>query len=175
MLLVSCWALSNCVTLVSCFSYSHDRESRTHHLHMLKLPHWKDSISIPSTHSYPLLCSIFHKVSPKILSNKGMSYVLKKKEEGTWRPMKKNDRHMKVHAKIRKISHAYNIRRERQNHGTPYPFTFHSIHHISTHMHFSIMVVWLVYSLGLIFDFAKYLRQVCLRFFSLPWAPPKSL
>ena len=164
MLLVSFWASSNFVTLVNCFSYSHDQESRTHHLHMLKLPHRKDSNFIPSTHSYPLLCSIFHKVSPKILSNMGMNYALKKKErEGTWRPMKKN------------ISHAHNISRERQNHGTPYPLAFHNIHHISTHMHFSIMVVWLAYSLGPIFDFAKYLRQVCLSFFSLPWAPPKSL
>jgi len=65
MLLVSFWALSNFVTFVSCVSYSHDRESRTHHLHMQKLPHWKDSISITCTHSYPLWCSIFHKVSPK--------------------------------------------------------------------------------------------------------------
>ena len=65
MLLVSFWALSNFVTFVICVSYSHDRESRTHHLHMQKLPHWKDSISITCTHSYPLWCSIFHKVSPK--------------------------------------------------------------------------------------------------------------
>jgi len=64
----------------------------------------------------------------------------------------------------KKISHAQNIRRERQKHGTTYPLAFHSIHHISTHMHFSIMVVWLAYSLGPIFDFAKYLRQVCLSF-----------
>jgi len=56
---------------------------------MLKLPHRKDGISTPSTHSYPLVCSIFHKVSPKILSNKGMSYVLKKKRRG----------HMKAHEK----------------------------------------------------------------------------
>ena len=160
MLLVSFWALSNCVTLVSCFSYSHDRESRTYHLHMLKLPHRKDSNFIPSTHSYPLLCSIFHKVSPKILSNKGMSHVLKKKE-GTWRPMKKN---MDTWRSMQKKSHAKNIRRERQNHGTPYPFSFHSIHHIPTHMHSSIMVVWLAYSLGPIFNFAKYLIQACLSF-----------
>jgi len=87
MLLVPFWALSNFVTFVSCFSYCHDRESRTHHLHMLKLSHRKDSISIPTT----LLCSIFHTVSPKILSNKGMRYVLKKKEkrahEGPWKKM----------------------------------------------------------------------------------------
>ena len=37
----------------------------------------------------------------------------------------------------------------------PYSLALHSIHHISTHMHFS---------LGPIFDFAKYLRQVCLSF-----------
>ena len=83
----SFWALPNFLTFVSFFSYSHDRESLTHHLHMLKLPHQKDSISIPSTHSYPLSCTILHKVSPKILSNKGMSYVLKKKgaHEGPWK------------------------------------------------------------------------------------------
>ena len=142
MLLVSLWDVSNFVTLVSFFSYSHDRESCTHHLHKLKLPHRKDSNSIPPTHSYPLLCSIFHKVSPRILSNKGMSHVLKKKRG-----------HMKAHEK--KISHVKNIRRERQNHGTPYPLASHSIHHIPTPMHFSIMVVWLAYSLGPIFDFAK--------------------
>ena len=38
-LLVSSWALSNFVTFVSFFSYPHDRESCTHHPHMLKLPH----------------------------------------------------------------------------------------------------------------------------------------
>jgi hypothetical protein len=38
--------------------------------------------------------------------------------------------------------------RKRQNRGTSYSLTFHSIHHISTHIHFSIMVVWLAYSLG---------------------------
>ena len=157
MLLVSFWALSNFMTLVSCFLYSHDRESRTHHLHMLNLPHRKDSNFIPSTHSYPLLCSIFHKVSPKILSNKGMSHVLKKKERGHMKAHEKKEKkgHMKVPTKIWKISHAQNIRRERQIHGTPYPLAFHSIHHIPTHMHFSIMVVWLAYSLGPIFDFAK--------------------
>ena len=37
----------------------------------------------------------------------------------------------------------------------PYSLALHSIHRISTHMHFS---------LGPIFDFAKYLRQVCLSF-----------
>ena len=63
------------------FSYFHDRESRTHRPHMLKLPHRKDSISIPSTHFYPFLCSTLHRVSPKILSNKGMSYVMKKRRE----------------------------------------------------------------------------------------------
>ena len=46
----------------------------------------------------------------------------------------------------------------------PYSLALHSIHHIYTHMHFLIMVVWLAYSLGPIFDFAKYLRQVCLSF-----------
>jgi len=56
--------------------------------------------------------------------------------------MKKNDGLMEVHAKIRKkISHAQNIRRERQNHGTSYPLAFYSIHDIFTHMHFLIMVV----------------------------------
>ena len=138
MLLVLFWALSNFVTFVSFFSYFHDRESRTHHLHMLKLPHRKDSNFIPSTHSYPLLCSIFRKVSPKILSNKGMSHVLRKKR-GHMKAHEKKYGHMKVHAK--KNSRAKNIRRERQNHGTPYPFSFHSIHHIPTHMHSSIMVV----------------------------------
>src|SRR6185312_5524504 len=49
--------------VVSFFSYSHDRESRTHHNHMLKLPHWKNNTCIPTTHFYPLLCSMHHKVS----------------------------------------------------------------------------------------------------------------
>ena len=41
----------------------------------------------------------------------------------------------------------------------------HFIHHISSHMHFSIMVVRLVYSFGSsIFGFAKYLKQICLTF-----------
>ena len=123
MLLVSFWALSNFVTFVSCVSYSHDRESRTHHLHMLKLSHRKDSITIPSIHSYPLLCSILHKVSPKILSNKGMSHVLKKKRahEGLWKkwthkgPCKNNE-----------FSHAMPkiIRRERLEHGAPWSLLF---------------------------------------------------
>ena len=85
-------------------------------------------------------------------------YWKKGAHEGPW---KKNG-HMKVHEK--KAAMPQNIRRERPNHGLPYSFAFHSIHHIPTHMHFSIMVVWLVYSLGPIFDFAKYLRQVCLSF-----------
>ena len=56
------------------------------------------------------------------------------------------------------------IWREGQNHRTPYSLALHSIHHISIHMHFSIMIVWLAYSLGPIFNFVKYLRQVCLSF-----------
>jgi hypothetical protein len=51
---VSFWALSNFVTFVSFTSCSHDRESRTHHLHVLELPHQKDSISISYTHSFLL-------------------------------------------------------------------------------------------------------------------------
>ena len=173
MLLVSFWALSNFVTLVSCFSYSHDRESCTHHPHMLKLPHWKNSTYIPTTHFYPFLCSTLHKVSPRFSPIKVWAVYQKKiwTHEGPW---KKNG-HMKVHAEIRKLAMPQSIRRERSNLGVPYSLAFHSTHHISTHMNFSIMVVWLVYSLGPIFDFAKYLRQVCLRFFSLSWAPPKNL
>ena len=56
------------------------------------------------------------------------------------------------------------IWREGQNHRTPYSLALHSIHHISIHVHFSIMIVWLAYSLGPIFNFVKYLRQVCLSF-----------
>jgi hypothetical protein len=57
--------------------------------------------------------------------------------------MKKREREMdEGPCKNKKISHVQkNIRRKRQNHGTSYSLTFHSIHHISTHMHFSIMVV----------------------------------
>ena len=77
---------------------------------------------------------------------------------------KERERWPKVHAKTRKLAMSKKNMRKRQNHGTSYSLTFHSIHHISTHMHFSIMVVWLAYSLGPIFDFAKYLRQVCLSF-----------
>ena len=93
-----------------------------------------------------------------------MSYVLKKKEEkraheGPWKKWTHEGP-----CKNKKISHAQNIRRERQNHGTSYPLAFYSIHHIFTHMHFLIMVVWLAYSLGPIFDFAKYSEQACLGF-----------
>ena len=118
---------------------------------------------------HPLIHILFDvpysiKSLPKLLSSKGMSYVLKKK---------KRRGHMKAHekkwthegpCKNKKISHAQNIRRERQNHGTSYPLAFYSIHHIFTHMHFLIMVVWLAYSLGPIFDFAKYSEQACLGF-----------
>ena len=72
---------------------------------------------------------------------------------------------MKVHANIRSLAMPKIIRRERLKYGAPYSLAFHSIHNISTHMHFSVMVVWLAYSLGPIFDFAKYLRQVYLSFF----------
>jgi len=95
---------------------------------------------------HPLIHILFDvpysiKSLPKILSSKGMSYVLKKK---------KIRGHMKAHekkwthespCKNKKIRHAQNIRRERQNHGTSYPLAFYSIHHIFTHMHFLIMVV----------------------------------
>jgi len=55
---------------------------------------------------------------------------------------RERERWTKVHAKTRKLAMSKkNIRRKRQNHGTSYSLTFHSIHHISTHMHFSIMVV----------------------------------
>ena len=166
MLLISCWALSNFVILVSCVSYSHDRESRTHHFYMQKLLHWKNSISIPSTHAYPFWCSICHKVSSQNSLQQRHELCIEKKEKkrGAWRPMKKErERWPKVHAKTRKLAMSKNMRK-RQNHGTSYSLTFHSIHHISTHMHFSIMVVWLAYSLGSIFDIAKYLKQVCLSF-----------
>ena len=79
-----------------------------------------------------------------------MSYVLKKMD--TWRSMKKKLAMPKILEGRDKIMEH------------PYSLGLHSIHHISTHMHFSIMVVWLAYSLGPIFDFAKYLRQVCLSF-----------
>ena len=66
MLLASFWALPNFVTFLSFFSYSHDRESCTHHPYMLKLPHRNGSISRSSTHSYPFLCSKLYEVSPKV-------------------------------------------------------------------------------------------------------------
>ena len=165
MLLVWFWALPNFVTFVSFFLYSHDREPHTHYLHLLKLPHWKGSISILST--YFLLCSTFYKVSPKFFPNKGITCASKKNDEGTWRPMNVKKLlygHMKVHANTRWLAMPKITRRER-----PYMehliLASHFIHHTSTHMHFSIMVVWLVYSFGFIFGFAKYLKQVCFTLF----------
>ena len=107
MLLVSCWALSNFVTLVSCVSYSHDRESRTHHFYMQKLPHWKNSISIPSTHAYPFWCSICHKVSSQNSLQQWHELCIQKKRERKGRIKaheKERERWTKVHAKTRKLA-----------------------------------------------------------------------
>jgi hypothetical protein len=85
-----------------------------------------------------LLCSTLHKVSPKILSKKGLSYVLKKRGHMTAHEKKWTH---EGPCKNKEVSHAQNIRRERLKHGAPYSLALHFIHHISTHMHFSIIVV----------------------------------
>ena len=61
-------------------------------------------------------------LSPIILSNKGMSYVLKK-NEGTWRPMKKIG-YMKVQANIKRLAMPKIVRMERLKHGASWSSLF---------------------------------------------------
>ena len=74
----SFWALPNFLTFVSFFSYSHDRESLTHHLHMLKLPHRKGCISIPSTHSCSFHAPYSMMFLPKLSPTKAWAMYWKK-------------------------------------------------------------------------------------------------
>ena len=73
--------------------------------------------------------------------------------------------HMKIHANRRWLAMPKIIRR-----GRPYMehlvLASHFIHHISTHMHFSIMVVWLVYSFGFNLWLCKIFEK------SMPYFPP---
>ena len=138
MLLVSCWALSNFVTFVSWVSYSHDRESRTHHLHMQKLPHWKNSISIPSTHAYPFWCSICHKVSSQNSLQQRHELCIEKKRkkgahEGPWK--RERERWTKVHAKNKKISHVQKKYEEEEIKSWNILLSYFPLHppHIHTH------------------------------------------
>ena len=72
---------------------------------------------------------------------------------------------MKVHANTRWLAMPKITRRER-----PYMehliLASHFIHHTSTHMHFSIMVVWLVYSFGFNLWLCKIFET------SMPYFPP---
>ena len=105
----------------------------------------EDSMSIPSTLPYSFYAPHSIGISPKFFSKKGMSYEFKKKMMAHESPWKNG--HMKIYGSRTWLAMPKIIRRER-----PYMehfiLAFHSIHHISIHMHFSIMVVWLDYSFG---------------------------
>ena len=160
MLLVSFWDLPNLVTLLSFLSCSHDRESRTHHFHLLNLLHRKIACPYhPLYHTLFMLHTLLESL-PNFSPRKAWAMNSKKKmmaHESPW-----INGHMKVHGSRTWLAMPKIIRRERlyMEHLT---LSFSS----TTYPHTCTSRSWLYYLFtlfGSIFGFAKYLKQVCLAF-----------
>ena len=104
-----------------------------------------------------------HGLSRKKYGHMKVQYKKKKKNVGTWRSLKKENKKRK-----KKDSHGLKriyigreiIQKE---------FPFHPSQ--SIHVHILIWLYDLIFSLDPVFDIAIYVRQVCLIFLTLPWAP----
>ena len=150
---------------MSFFSYSHDRESRTYHLYLLSLLHWKIAISHHPPHS-SIRCSTNYDVFPKFLQER--HELCEKNIKKYSGHMKANDSkkngHMKVHMNKKQLAMPKNNQKGEIIHGVFYlsiPSTTHP--HICTSRS---QLYDLFTLLGSIFGFAKHLNQVCLIFLS---------
>ena len=85
-----------------------------------------------------------------------------KRERHPWRSWKKRERE----EEIAMLSKGF---KERERETTEKEFPFHPTQ--SIHVHILIWLYDLFFSLDPVFDLAIYVRQVCLIFHALPWAP----